>query len=115
MPIDNESFTTICVNGATNLILTNVMVCCMRRKKLLNQKKLDKVGSGRAAKASKRIKYMEKSKDDINCNEPKVLARDVSRFRTLFPNGEAKLREKPSNSFEFLNSAELVASNNSSE
>lgn len=47
-------------------------------------------------------------------NEPAVLdaknllARDVTRFKTFYPNGEAKLKDNPSNHFAFLNSAEMV-------
>ncbi len=38
-----------------------------------------------------------------------ALARDITRFRTLYPNGEAKLKEEPNKFFSYLNSAEMVA------
>lgn len=38
-----------------------------------------------------------------------ALARDVARFKTLYPNGEATLREDAPRAFEYLNSAEMIA------
>lgn len=38
-----------------------------------------------------------------------ALARDLTRFKTLYPNGEAKLKANPTNEFAYLNSAEMVA------
>lgn len=38
-----------------------------------------------------------------------ALARDITRFKTLYPNGEAKLKPNPSQTFSYLNSAEMVA------
>lgn len=44
-------------------------------------------------------------------DEKELLARDVSRFKTLYPNGEAVLKKDPSNQFGYMNSAEMVALN----
>ncbi|WP_158001924.1 hypothetical protein [Pseudorhizobium pelagicum] len=38
-----------------------------------------------------------------------ALARDITRFKTLYPNGEAKLKVDPTKHFAYLNSAEMVA------
>lgn len=52
---------------------------------------------------------MDKHEKYMIAMEADALARDVTRFRTLYPNGEAKLCQNPSQGFEFLNSAEMVA------
>lgn len=54
---------------------------------------------------------MENKMRDEIAKEANALARDVSRFRTLYPNGEAKLRDNPSRGFAYLNSAEMIAVN----
>lgn len=41
--------------------------------------------------------------------EQKLLSRDISRFETLYPNGEAQLKENATPGFAYLNSAEMVA------
>jgi hypothetical protein len=52
---------------------------------------------------------MTKCEEGLTAKDADALARDVSRFRTLYPNGEAKLRENPTKYFGYLNSAEMVA------
>lgn len=54
-----------------------------------------------------------KNHDDLpeKREEKKALARDVTRFKTLYPNGEAVLSDTPTTGFAYLNSAEMVALN----
>lgn len=77
--------------------------------------KLGNVCFEKCATALKRAIKMDKCEDGMIYKEAKVLARDVSRFRTLFPNGEAQLRQNPTNHFEFLNSAEMVAASSTTK
>lgn len=52
---------------------------------------------------------MKKVKDLFAGDAENALARDISRFKTLHPNGEAKIREDAKTYFSYLNSAEMIA------
>lgn len=44
----------------------------------------------------------------VKSDAPRALPRDISRFKKLYPNGRAILKENPDTTLAYLSTAELV-------